>query len=308
MTKTAASTDATNISPVLSTSNLRSPFKSLRVAVARNLARLLKLLALRPAGCRAVEAARETPVVGSFLQALLAFNRPFPNLEVAEAYIRWYISEGHNHIHQYYIHAHWTERTRASDYAVLYHLAPIAARLRSVFDLGGSIGNVFYAYDRRLHFSPDLRWAIKELPIKKQQMLDFARSKGETRIFFTEEFSDASGVDLFIVTGALPFFEDKLAVMLSKLDVLPPIVVVDRTPFSVKGDFVTTQDAGLWAHAFKLHDLETFLSGMIDLGYEVVDRWPVHERRFLVPLYPELNGHYWGFFSGLREVADLVRF
>jgi putative methyltransferase (TIGR04325 family) len=88
--------------------------------------------------------------------------------------------------------------------------------------------------------------------------------------------------------------------MLSKLDVLPPIVVVDRTPFSVKGDFVTTQDAGLWAHAFKLHDLETFLSGMIDLGYEVVDRWPVHERRFLVPLYPELNGHYWGFFFRLK--------
>jgi putative methyltransferase (TIGR04325 family) len=279
---------------------LKNPLKWLRIAIARTLARLLKLVSLRPAGCRAVQAVRKTPILGPFVQALLAFNRPFPNLEAGEVYIRRYISEGHEHPHQYYAHLGFAEITRESDYAVLYHLAPIASQLRSVFDLGGSIGNVFYAYDRRLHFSPDLRWTIKELAVKKQQMLDFARSKGEARIAFTEEFSDASGVDLFIVTGALPFFEEKLATMLGRLAVLPQIVVVDRTPFSAKGDFITAQDAGLWAHPFKLHDVETFLSGMVSLGYELVDRWPVHERKFLVPLYPELNDHYWGFLFRLK--------
>ena len=42
-------------------------------------------------------------------------------------------------------------------------------------------------------------------------MLDFARKKGEKRLSFTDEFSAASGVDLFIVVGAIHFFEPKLA-------------------------------------------------------------------------------------------------
>jgi putative methyltransferase (TIGR04325 family) len=175
--------------------------------------------------------------------------------------------------------------------------------LRSVFDLGGSVGNLFYLYDRKLHFSSDLRWIVNDLPHTRQPGLDYAHSRGETRIVFTDKLSDASGVNLFIVAGAVHFFEDKLATMLLRLDRLPEIVAVNRSPFSKKGDAITIHDGGAFAVPCKLHDVDAFISGMIDIGYELVARWPVHERRIQVPLYPELNDTYWGFYFRLRASA-----
>jgi putative methyltransferase (TIGR04325 family) len=282
---------------------LKNSLRFLRVAVARNLARTLNMLGRGAFGSRAIRAARDAPIIGSFVRTLLAFYQPFSTLDAAEIYIRRYFSSGHDHPYHSYIHTRFGEMTRESDYPVLYHLAPIASQLRSVFDLGGSVGNLFYAYDRELHLSPHLRWAINDLPHKKQLALDYARLKGENRIGFTDQFSDASGVDLFIVTGALHYFKDKLAAMLGGLDRLPKIVVVNRSPFSKKGDIVTVHDGGQYAVACMLHDIDTFVQGMINLGYELVARWPVHERRTQVPLFPELSDTYWGFCFRLNSVC-----
>lgn len=280
------------------------PLKSMRVTVGRWFARALRLLARFPAGSRAIQAGRDAPIVGSLLRALLGIYQTYPNLQVAEAYLRRYVPAGHDHPFHIDMHARFAEYTRESDYPVLYFLAPIASELKSVFDLGGSIGNLFYAYDMELHFPRDLRWIISDLPHKKQPALEFAQSKGEHRIVFTDNFLDASGVDLFVVSGALHYFEQKLSEMLQRLDRLPKIVVVNRSPFAKRGDIVTVQDGGGFVITSKLHDMGSFVAGMTDLGYELVAQWRVHERIEQIPLYPELNDTYWGFYFRLRGGGD----
>src|SRR5262249_19326314 len=218
--------------------------------------------------------------------------------------LRKYIPQGHDHAAHNQIHACFSESIRESDYPVLYYLAPLASKLTSVFDLGGSIGNLFYPYDKELRFSPDLRWIVHDLPYKRQPALEFAQSKGEHRITFTEDFLDASGVDLFIVSGALHFFEQRLSIMLQRLDRPPKIVIVNRTPFAKTGNVVTVHDGGDFIVACKLHDIGGFVAGMTDLGYELKAQWRVHQRVQQSPLYPELNATYLGFYFRLR-VADL---
>ncbi len=91
------------------------------------------------------------------------------------------------------------EVTRESDYPVLFLLAPVAPRLRSVFDLGGATGNLFYSYDRHLKFSEELVWTVCDLQPQRDAGLAKAREKGEQRIRFTGKLEDGDGADLFIV-------------------------------------------------------------------------------------------------------------
>jgi len=80
-------------------------------------------------------------------------------------------------------------------------------------------------------------------------MLDFIEKMDEKRIRFADEFFTASGVDLFIVVGAIHFFEPKLADLLCRLDRFARHVIVNRSPFSKGKDIVTVQDGGLVAES-----------------------------------------------------------
>jgi len=281
------------------------PIRGLRIAVARLFARLLKLLAINKYGRRTIQILRDFPPTRSCLRFLLGFNRTFSSLNEAEVVIRRYFEEGHDNQFHNLAHAGFSEITRESDYPVLYLLSPLASQLRSVFDLGGSIGNLFYSYDRELHFSSDLRWIVNDLPHKKEPALEYAKSKGERRIVFSDKFSDASGVDLLIVSGAAHYFEENVPAMLSRLTQLPKIVAVNRTPFSIQHDIVTIQDGGRFALACKLHDMKRFVDGMVAIGYELVAQWQVHERTVQVPLYPELTDTYQGFFFRLANFSQI---
>jgi putative methyltransferase (TIGR04325 family) len=191
--------------------------------------------------------------------------------------------------------------TRESDYPVLFFLSPIASELRTVFDLGGSIGNLFFQLDRHLHFSHELVWTVHDLPFKRAAMLEFARRRNEERLRFSDHFYSASGVDLFIVAGAIHFFEPTLADLLTPLERLPKHVIVNRSPFSSLDDIITVHDGGLWVNPCKLHSVSSFCSAMGELGYDLIASWPVHERRTRVPLFPDCDGIYRGFYFRLSE-------
>jgi putative methyltransferase (TIGR04325 family) len=203
------------------------------------------------------------------------------------------------------IHAEFAGSTRESDYPVLFFLQPIATELRSVFDLGGSIGNLFFQLDRYLHLPRELTWIVHDLPFKREAMVEFAKKKGEDRVAFSDEFSRASGVDLFIVVGAVHYFEPPLAELLARLETLPRHVIVNRSPFSAANDVIAVQDGGLWLSACKLHRMDRFCSAMGDLGYSLVAKWPVHERRMRVPLFPDCGAGYFGFYFRLSAAVTV---
>src|SRR5258706_5666 len=109
-----------------------------------------------------------------------------------------------------------------------FFVAPFGPELQIVFDFGGGIGNLFYVLGRHLHFSNELVWKIHDLPANRQPALAFAKLNNEDRVIFTDDFSSASGSDLFIVVGALHYFEPTLSDLIRPLDKLPKYVIVNR--------------------------------------------------------------------------------
>ncbi|PZA12795.1 methyltransferase, TIGR04325 family [Rhodopseudomonas palustris] len=268
----------------------------MRVGIGSSTAVGLRALARLPHGTRLIRFMARHPLIERSLRGLLCVYQPFPDIETATKYIRRFIPAGHEHSDVVSQLKQFADVTRESDYPVLFYLCGYASGLSTVFDLGGGIGNLFYPYDRELRLPATLRWMVHDLPDKEEIVLQFAKSRNEHRVGFSRRMEDASGVDLFIVSGALHYFEDELAVILGRLAELPRLAVVNRTPFSRAEPIVTTQVGDGYVHACKLHSLAGTIAGMEAIGYRLIAKWPVHERASRVPLRPDLNDTYWGLF------------
>ena len=278
-------------------------WRSLRLAQIRTLASLLSHIEKRPRGQALVRRVRQSGL-SPLMNLMLGFRGSFASLAEAERVAHHFIPSAHEHPDEIGFGLALAESTRESDYPVLFQLAPVAADLRRVFDLGGSIGNLFYTYDRQLQFSPELEWTVCDLPRQRAAGLAYADDKGETRLRFTDRPDEGDGADLFIVSGALHYFEEPLYPLLSRYMKLPRLVVVNRSPFSRGAALYTVQDARSHLVACKLHGRREFLKGMEALGYRLKAAWPVYELQAWAPLYPEnCDRHYWGFYFTLESIT-----
>jgi putative methyltransferase (TIGR04325 family) len=108
-------------------------------------------------------------------------------------------------------------------------------------------------------------------------------------------------VDVLVIFGALHYFES-LPAIVKGLRAFPRHIIVNRSPCSEGEDIITVQDAGPFLVACKLHGFENLFAEMEALGYVLRAKWPVHERKFLVPLYPDLSSPtYSGFYLELAQ-------
>jgi putative methyltransferase (TIGR04325 family) len=280
----------------------RFSFERFRVAQIRLATKLLTKLGERMPWV--VIRARESALLGPVLRALLGYRGTFPSFAAATENIKrntGRLMEFDHGAQEVKLHVGLARTVRESDYPVLFHLAPLASNLRSVFDLGGSIGNLFYAYQRLLPFSPSLHWTVLDLGDARTAGEELARERGETRLRYAATLNDASGVDLLLISGSLHYFEQPIDELLKPLGSLPARVIVNRTPFSAGPDLISVQDPGDYLLPCKLYGRQNFIAAMARLGYSLRDSWPVHERRYWVPLYPEASHYtYFGFYFELQ--------
>jgi putative methyltransferase (TIGR04325 family) len=278
--------------------------KSLRMTMARGFARMLIVAGRAHVGRRLIVALRGVTPLRRSLNWLLAFHGSFDSLRDAEECVAGYVSSNeHENERLTASQVAAAENTRASDYPVLFYLVPLAGQLRSVFDFGGSVGNLFYVLSKHLRFSDDLVWMVHDFPGKKPLTLTLAHDKHEHRVAFAEEFRDASGVDLFIAVGSVHYFESPLPDMLKALDRLPVHVMINRTPFFTGGSITGVHDNGDWIIPCKLHDADRLVRDMAALGYEMVAEWFAHERTMPIPLFPEYREPYKGFYFRLTQAS-----
>lgn len=269
----------------------------LRIAQIRALASLLNFLGGRSAGRNFLARLRSNPIASRSINALLGFRRVFPSFATAQACASRYIQSGHEHPDEIRYHTSVSETVRESDYPLLFHLAPLAPELRHIFDFGGNVGNLFYAYQTQLRFPPALLWTVYDLPMKKPLGEKLAAQRGETRIRFANSVAEANGADVFIASGSLHYFEQPLHEILRALERLPDHVFVNRSPTSVDADVITVQDNRSYLVPCKLHSRANVIAGMQALGYQLRSEWPVHELRLLVPTHPDLSARtYSGFY------------
>jgi len=271
-----------------------------RLQQIRATAVLFTALNNRPKARRLFSRLRAHPWLRHRLDLLLGFRRTFASFAEAQSVAASYIPFGHEHPDEVTFHAAIADVLRESDYPVLFLLAPIAGELRRVFDLGGSVGNIFYAYASHLAFSPSMEWLVYDLPLIRPIGERLAKKRREPRIHFVNDLARANGADLFLASGSLHYFEQPLHEMLSSLSQLPHYVIINRTPVSRGPDVITIQDNQSFLVPCKLHSRSTLISGMRSLGYRLNSEWPVHERKLLLPLDPQLSARtYSGFYFTL---------
>jgi putative methyltransferase (TIGR04325 family) len=269
----------------------------LRIFQIRALSSLLNFLGTRSSGRKFIVRLRSNPFTRTPLEMCLGFRHAFPSFAAAQACASKYIQAGHEHPDDVRFHASMSDTVRESDYAILFHLVPLASGLRRVFDFGGNVGNLFYAYKSKIEVPQALLWTVYDLPVKNLLGEKLAAERAETRIRFTTNLAEASGADVFIASGSLHYFEEPLPTILGSLENLPMHVFINRTPCSSGPDLITVQDNRSYLVPCKLHSRSTLIAEMQALGYELQSEWPVYERRLLVPTHPDLSARaYSGFY------------
>ena len=282
--------------------NIAGALRRLRILQIRILATLLIYMGRVSAGRSLVIFARSLRPVRWFLEQLLGYRRSFTSFEEAKSSSSKFISAGHEHEDDIRMHLSSSRAARESDYPVFFYLSQSEQALRSVFDFGGNIGNLFYCYQNYLNFSQDISWKVYDLPELREAGQNIAVERGESRLRYVDGLDALDPADLFLASGSLHYFESSLPELLAQAKCLPKRVIVNRTPLSSAEDLITIQDNGTFLVPCKLHNKRKFLEGMAALGDKLRGSWPVAERALYVPLHPDCSSStYFGFYFELDK-------
>ena len=185
------------------------------------------------------------------------------------------------------------------DAPVVRIFADLAPKVKTVFDLGGSVGMGFYRYRTKIAYPPDLRWTVCDFPRVIEVGRRMARERGETQLFFTDKQEEGSGTDVYLTCGALQFFDESFAEMLGKLKELPRHILVNRVPLTEREAFYTLQHTtGNSILPYNIRNVQEFTSGVEALGYKLVELWKV-DRSCDILLRPDyfVKNYYGAYFT-----------
>jgi putative methyltransferase (TIGR04325 family) len=240
---------------------------------------------------------RKWPLVRQGVNFAAGHNRVFPDLPAAKAFAERYSQYGHESAENVGGLRTALATTRPSDYPVLFHLARLPLEGLRLFDLGGTMGNLLYLYDRYLNFPTSLRWTVHDLPRQMERGRVFARQQGESRLQFTDDILAASSHHVLLVSGALHYLDFALGDYVAGMSQPPRHVIVNRTPLVDAPTAATVQyTPGVVMVPCRLLNRKELVSGMERAGYRLVDSWRVPELSISLPFDPE----YW-----VREYTGL---
>jgi putative methyltransferase (TIGR04325 family) len=280
---------------------MNSVIERARIRQIQYCSRLLRGISAVPMGFALVKAVRDLPLLRGILLAVIGYNRPFPTLKEATAAIAGYEGGGHSNHNYLAVKIPDAEKPRPGDYAALFHLERIRTQIANVFDLGGSVGNLFYCYSKYLDFPAGLCWTVCDLAETNRLGEGLAASRNERRLRFTDQLTDADGSDLLILSGSLHYFERPLSDILAEFSIKPRYVLVNRSPLVDVPALATVQDGGTYRLACMLHNRSDLIQGLGTLGYELVDSWDIQNRSVIIPCYPDRSARsYSGLFFRLK--------
>jgi putative methyltransferase (TIGR04325 family) len=240
---------------------------------------------------------RKWPVVRQAVDLVAGYNRVFPDLAAARGFAKRYGKPGADSDEDSHALLDEMAKMRPSDYPALFHLSRLSLEGLRVFDLGGTVGNIFYLYDRYLNFPPSLRWTVHDLPQNRDRGRDLAKQRGESRLLFTDDPRGAGGHDVLLVSGALHYFEFALADYLAGLTRRPRHVIVNRTPLVDAPTAATVQYTYFDVMvACRLLNRAELVAGIEGLGYRLIDSWRAPDFSIKLPYNPD---HWVRQYSGL---------
>jgi putative methyltransferase (TIGR04325 family) len=266
--------------------------------------RLLGAVEALPGGTRLMRGVATSPITMPILNAMLGYHRVFDSLPEAVAAARPYAEGGHEDPEHPKLHMSLADVPRPSDYAALFHMRGLIYHGAKIFDFGGSIGNLFYLYDRYLTLPSDSIWLVFDLPAWVELGRKVATNRGENRLRFTRKWEDAAGAELLIASASLHYFDTPLSQMVSELPEKPSHILINRTPLIDGPTKATVQDGGTHRVGCVLYNRAEFVTALEAIGYEVVDSWKAWELSLkLVGKLESSALPYSGFFFRLKGRA-----
>ncbi len=186
---------------------------------------------------------------------------------------------------------------RSADYPVLFWLSQLLPENPNVFDFGGYLGISYYSFENFLHYPPNLKWTIYDVPAVVSAGIKLAEEKQRgDQLSFTTVIGEAEQYSLLLAFGSLQFPEQSFAEILRPLSHLPRHVLLNKLPLTDQKTFYTLHNMGPALAPYRIANREEFLQSMDDLGYELVAAWENPEFGCYIPFHPD---HSVRAFSGM---------
>ncbi|MBR0668048.1 methyltransferase, TIGR04325 family [Roseomonas hellenica] len=259
---------------------------------------------MRPGAQRITpDSLRQNQATCPVIQGVFGHQRQFAGIQEARAYIQAYARSEGEIPSDLLWHLSASERAYLSDYPALFHLDTNREAIRTVFDLGGNAGAMFYRYDEHLRWPADFAWTICDSPKNLEYAARHAKKRREERLLFTTMPETMDGSDLLLISGALQYYQDPVG-MVAAAPNRPRFILVNRSPLTSMGTYAVIQDVGHWLAACVVHNRNRLYQGLQALGYVLRDEWPAPEFEIQVPESPAFSvAQYSGFFMERPDPA-----
>lgn len=237
---------------------------------------------------------KRLPLIGSWLRqrAIRKYLSPrgrghhsghFDTFAQARAWLPSSPEFSHDKFTDEYVHER-SQRVSPFDYPVLFWLREaFASGCSTVLDIGGSIGNQYYAYQRYLSYPASLQWRIQELSAFIAQGRELAQQRGACALSFSDAWP-AQWLDseIWLAAGVLEFMESQsLPALLARAAHKPRHILLNKLPLSEAAAFVSSQNIGFGAYVpHHVFNRQAFIASVEAVGYELVDAWEVPDRSF----------------------------
>lgn len=196
----------------------------------------------------------------------------------------------------------YVERMRRmlpSDYPVVFWLRErFDQGARRVLDVGGNIGNSYYAYEKYLRYPNDLQWMVHDLPAVHAVGRTLALEHDPRKLLtFVADLGTLQSTDVLLANGALQFLPMTLTELVTQLSERPAHMIINRLPLHPTRSFFTLQSIGTAYCPYRVLSEKAFVDEVAALGYSLVDRWRVPDLACEIPFEPEHSfAGYQGFY------------
>lgn len=166
-------------------------------------------------------------------------------------------------------------RAHAHDYPALFWIGQsFAEGMRTVFDVGGSVGIKYFAFSRLLPFPRDVRWVVQDMPAVVERGRRFAAERQvQQGLSFTSSPADADGVDVLFASGVLQYLPQTLAELIAGLKHRPRRIVVNTAAIHPVKSYFTLNSIGTAFCPYRVQAHGAFVREVTQAGYVLRDHW-----------------------------------
>ena len=203
-----------------------------------------------------------------------------------------------------------SRRVFAFDYPVMLWMKDaFASGALIICDIGGSVGNHFYAYRKFIEYPTTLRWQVYELPASIDAGRELASRNGASQLTFSPmaELLSQFG-DIWLAAGAIEFIEHgRPNLLLGASSRRPKHILLNKLPLYDGEDYVSTQNIGGGAFApHHVYNRARLIADIEALGYWLIDAWEVSGWELRLLEHPEKTiPRYSGLYFRKQDMKEI---